>query len=293
MSLFESGDSYGYISLDMLFHHPEEFKPAEVNTKLLDYAYFTCRGGWPESIKDDTERALEQARYFYEGLIEADINKMYKRKINSKRVNNILKSYARGIASEMSIAKIKENIQQNETMEIDQDTINSYLNALRDIYIIEDLPAWNTNLRSKTAIRTSDVRHFVDPSIGCAALNINPGDFLYDLRTFGFFFESLCIRDLRVYTDKLKGKVYHYRDSRGLEADAIIHLNTGEWAAAEVKLSSSDSIDDGAKHLLKLKNDIDTTKAKAPSFLMVITTSQYAYRRDDGVYVVPLGALRD
>lgn len=292
MSLFESGDSYGYVSLDMLFHHPEEFKPAEVNTKLLDYAYFTCRGGWPESIKDDTERALEQARYFYEGLIEADINKMYKRKINSKRVNNILKSYARGIASEMSIAKIKEDIQQNETMEIDQDTINSYLNALRDIYIIEDLPAWITNLRSKTAIRTSDVRHFVDPSIGCAALNINPGDFIYDLRTFGFFFESLCIRDLRVYTDKLKGKVYHYRDSRGLEADAIIHLNTGEWAAAEVKLSSSDSIDEGAKHLLKLKNDIDTTKAKAPSFLMVITTSQYAYRRDDGVYVVPLAALR-
>lgn len=293
MSLYESKDSTGSVSLDMLFHNPDQFKPSNTNAKLLDYAYFTCRGGWPESIKDDTEIALEHARYFYNGLIEADINKMFKRNINSKRVNNILKSYARGIASEMSISKLKEDIEHNETMMIEENTINTYLTALRNLYIIEDLPAWNTNLRSKSAIRTSDVRHFIDPSIGCAALNISPADFIYDLRTFGFFFESLCIRDLRVYADKLKGKVYHYRDSRGLEADAIIQLCTGEWAAVEVKLSSSDSIDEGAKHLIKLKNDIDTTEAKAPSFLMVITTGEYAYRRDDGVYVIPLGALRD
>ena len=293
MTLFESRDGNGEVSLDVLFHHPEEFRSTTCNLKLEDYAYLTCRGGWPEAVKDEHDRALVHARNFYTGLIEDDIDKFLKTKRNKQRVNNVLRSYSRGLASEMSIPKMKEDIAQNEGRSIDEDTVFSYIDVLKRLFIIEELPAWNTNLRSATKIRTSDTHHFVDPSIAAAALEIWPNDLLADLRTFGFFFESLAIRDLRVYSEKLHGSVYHYRDSRGLEADAIIHLWTGEWAAVEVKLSSAESIEEGAKHLLKLKDDIDTAKAKAPSFLMIVTTTPYAYRREDGVYVVPLGCLKD
>ncbi len=293
MTLFESRDGNGEVSLDVLFHHPEEFRSTTCTLKLEDYAYLTCRGGWPEAVKDEHDRALVHARNFYTGLIEDDIDKFLKTKRNKQRVNNVLRSYSRGLASEMSIPKIKEDIAQNEGRSIDEDTVFSYIDVLKRLFIIEELPAWNTNLRSATKIRTSDTHHFVDPSIAAAALEIWPNDLLADLRTFGFFFESLAIRDLRVYSEKLHGSVYHYRDSRGLEADAIIHLWTGEWAAVEVKLSSAESIEEGAKHLLKLKDDIDTAKAKAPSFLMIVTTTPYAYRREDGVYVVPLGCLKD
>jgi uncharacterized protein len=293
MTLFESRDGNGEVSLDVLFHHPEEFRSTTCNLKLEDYAYLTCRGGWPEAVKDEHDRALVHARNFYTGLIEDDIDKFLKTKRNKQRVNNVLRSYSRGLASEMSIPKMKEDIAQNEGRSIDEDTVFSYIDVLKRLFIIEELPAWNTNLRSATKIRTSDTHHFVDPSIAAAALEIWPNDLLADLRTFGFFFESLAIRDLRVYSEKLHGSVYHYRDSRGLEADAIIHLWTGEWAAVEVKLSSAESIEEGAKHLLKLRDDIDTAKAKAPSFLMIVTTTPYAYRREDGVYVVPLGCLKD
>jgi uncharacterized protein len=293
MTLFESMEGTGDVSLDVLFHHPEEFQSATCDLKLEDYAYLTCRGGWPEVLQDEKERALIHARNFYNGLVEEDINKVTKNKKNPKRARNILRSYSRGIAGEMSLKKMKDDISENESEKIDEDTISVYLNALRKLYVIEELPAWNTNLRSKTAIRTSDTHHFVDPSIACAALDIWPNDLLNDLNTFGLLFESLCIRDLRVYSEKLRGNVFHYRDKKEREADAIIHLWTGEWAAVEIKLSSSDSIEEGAKHLLSLKDDIDTTKEKSPSFLMVVTTTPFAYRREDGVYVVPLGCLRD
>ncbi len=293
MSLYESRNGNGGVSLDLLFHRPDEFESATCSLTLEDYAYLTCRGGWPEALFDNHDTALLQARNFYDGLVEDDVNKVLKTRKNKERIKNVMRSYARSTASAMSISRMKNDISLNEGRSIDEDTLVSYLDALKKLFIVEELPAWNTNLRSATKIRTSDTHHFVDPSIACAALDIWPNDLIGDLKTFGFFFESLCVRDLRVYSEKLHGSVYHYRDSRGLEADAIIHLRTGEWAAVEMKLSSSESIEEGAKHLLKLKDDIDTAKVKAPSFLMILTTTPYAYRRKDGVYVVPLGCLKD
>lgn len=181
----------------------------------------------------------------------------------------------------------------NDNASLDEDTISSYIGALKNLFVIEDLTAWNPNLRSKAAIRSANTRHFVDPSIACAALGLGPNDLINDLKTFGLLFESLCIRDIRVYAEKLDGEVFHYRDNTGLEADAVVHLRDGRWGAIEVKLFSDDYIEEGAKNLLALKDKIDTTKMKTPSFLMVVTGTQYAYQRDDGVYVVPLACLKD
>lgn len=274
-------------------NYAEQFESSSCDLTIEDYAYLVCRGGWPVCVGDNKKTALEHAYNFYEGLVEADINKFSKIDKNPQRVRNVIRSYSRGIAGEMSIEKIREDIMANDRSEISVNTISSYLDILKRLFIIEELPSWNINLRSKTRIRTSNVHHFVDPSIACAALEAGPEDMMNDLRNFGFLFESMCIRDLRVYAQKYNGKVFHYRDSRGLETDAIIHLRGGEWAAVEVKLASSDSIEEGADHLLKLRNDIDTSKSKLPSFLLVLTATSYAYRRTDGVYVVPIGCLRD
>ena len=180
----------------------------------------------------------------------------------------------------------------NEEQPLSEETISSYVTALEKLYVIENLPAWNPSLRSKTAVRTSATRHYVDPSIACAALGMGPNDLINDLHTFGLFFESLCVRDLRVYSEALKGGVYHYRDKAGREFDAVIHLRDGRWAPVEVKLANQERIEEAAKSLLAFAADIDTTKMKPPSFLMIVTATQYAYRRTDGVYVVPLGCLR-
>lgn len=188
---------------------------------------------------------------------------------------------------------IADDINANEGLRIDQRTTTSYLNALEKLYVIEEMKAWNPNLRSKTAIRSSNTRHFVDPSLACAALGIGPNDLMNDMNTFGLLFESMCVRDLRVFADKFDGEVLHYRDKDGLEVDAIVHLRNGSWGAIEVRLKSEDLIDEGARHLLSLAGKVDRAKMKAPSFLMVLTASDYAYRRDDGVYVVPLGCLKD
>lgn len=292
MSLFESKDGNGSVSLANLFANAQ-FKPAKCNLSLRDYAYLLCRGGWPQAIGLDKDLALEQVYNFYEGLIHDDINRVFKRAKNPERVKRLMKSYSRAIASSMTNAEIKKDMIVNDEDTLDEDTISSYLNALNKLFIIEELSAWNPNLRSKTAIRTSNTRHFVDPSIACAALGLGPDDLIHDLNTFGLFFESMCVRDLRIFSDKLKGQVYHYRDKSGLEADAIIHLRNGEWAAVEVKLTSQESIEEGAKHLKMLAENIDTKKMKAPSFLMILTATSFAYRREDGVYVVPLGCLKD
>ena len=292
MSLYESRDGNGTVSLETLFENPDDFVPSQCSLGLRDYAYLLCRGGWPSAIGMDREDALEEAYNFYNGLVENDINKMFKRKKNPERVKRLMKSYARAVSTETPNARIRADIISNDEDSLDEDTICSYINALTNLFVIEELPAWNANLRSRTAIRKANVRHFSDPSIGCAAMGLGPEDLIKDLETFGLFFESMCIRDLRVYTESLKGQVYHYRDARGREADAIIHLRNGRWGAVEVKLTSSESIEEGARHLLSLAADIDTEKEKAPSFLMIVTATPYAYRREDGIFVVPLGCLK-
>lgn len=290
MTLFETRDSGGEVSLSTLFEEKNEVA-TQCDLGLQDYAYLTCRGGWPRILGLDHEEALEQAHVFYDGLVYEDINRMFKRAKNPERIKRFMRSYARAVATETSLAEIRKDMDANEEGTLSEETISSYLVALERLYVIENLPAWNPNLRSKTAVRTSDTKHFVDPSIACAALGLGPEDLIADLRTFGLLFESLCVRDLRVYAERLRGHVYHYRDKKGREADAVIHLRDGRWALVEVKLANSDRIDEAAQNLISLAEDIDDEKMKAPSFLMVLTATQYAYRREDGVYVVPIGCL--
>ena len=205
-----------------------------------------------------------------------------------------MRSYARHQGTQASIATLREDLKNNDASSLDENTINSYLDALRKIFVIEDMPAWNPNLRSKTAIRTSDTRYFVDPSIATAALEIGPMDLINDLNTMGLFFETLCVRDLRVFAESLNGKVYHYRDKNGLECDAVIHLRGGRYGLIEIKLGGQSLINDGATTLTALSNQIDTSKMKEPAFKMILTaTGDYAYRRpEDGIYVVPIGCLQ-
>ncbi|MBQ9573518.1 MAG: ATP-binding protein [Acidaminococcaceae bacterium] len=290
MTLFESGDGSGQVSLKELFEG-EPVLGFVNETSLEDYAYLVCRGGWPGIFSVSKEHALRLHENFYEGLIHEDINKVFKNKKNPERLKRVMRAYARAESTETSMESLTEDIRANEGRSIDIRTTASYIEALQRLYVVEEMPAWNPNLRSKTAIRSANTRHFVDPSIACAALEIGPEDLMYDMKTFGLLFESMCVRDLRVYAELLGGTVYHYRDKDGLEADAVIHLKNGKWGAIEVKLRSEDSISEGARHLRMLANKINTEKMKAPSFLMVVTTTEFAYRREDGVYVAPLGCL--
>lgn len=205
-----------------------------------------------------------------------------------------MRSYARNQGSQATNTLLKDDVMANDAESLDTDTVYSYINALKKIFVIEEMEAWNPNLRSKTAIRTSNTRYFVDPSIAVAALGLGPQDLIGDLNTFGLFFETMCIRDLRVFADALNGKVYHFRDKTGLECDAVVHLRNGSYGLIEVKLGGDKLIEEGADNLKTLKNKIDITKMKAPSFLMVlIGVGDYAYKRQDGVYVVPIGCLKD
>ena len=191
-------------------------------------------------------------------------------------------------------SELKFANRRNKTTPISEETVASYVDALRKIFVVEDMPAWNPNLRSKTAIRSSDTRYYIDPSIAAAALGIGPNDLINDLNTFGFLFETLCVRDLRIFADSLGGEVYHYRDKDGQECDAVIHLRNGKYGLIEIKLGGSKLIEDGAKSLKAMKDKIDTDKMNAPSFLMVLTgTGDFAYCRKDGVYVIPIGCLKN
>ena len=290
MSLFESQDSSAEVSLKELFEKQPEINTIK-KTDLEEYAYFVCRGGWPAIFSVDKKYSLKLAQNFYEGLVNEDINKVFNNKKNPDRLMRVLRSYARMVSSEAPLDLIFEDIKTNENATMDIRTVSSYINALERLYVVEQLSAWNPNLRSKTAIRTSHTRHFVDPSIACCALGVGPDDLMNDLKTFGFLFESMCVRDLRIYAQKLDGQIYHYRDKSGLEADAVVHLKNGSWGAIEIKLRSKDNIEEGAKHLLALANKIDETKMKPPSFLMILTAGEYAYKRQDGVYVVPVSCL--
>lgn len=294
MSLWESGESSGEISLADLFSAPKKISATNPLTLAL-VALAVCRGGWPKSLQKKTEKAaLQQAFEYYKAIVNSDISRVDNVKRDAERTKRIMRSYARHQGTQAGIATILADISVNDTENVSDETINSYLSALRKIFVIEDMQAWNPNLRSKTAIRTSDTRYFVDPSVGTAALGLSPNDLIQDLNTFGLFFETLCVRDLRVYTDALGGTVYHYRDRNGLECDAVVHLNNGSYGLVEIKLGGDASIEEGAASLKALAGKIDTDRMKSPAFLMVMTAvSPYAYRRADGVYVVPAGCLKD
>lgn len=292
MSLYESGESNGSISLNDLFNSNVS-QTGINNLSLNDIAYLCCRGGWPRSIFLDKDIALEQPYDYYDAVVNVDISKVDNVERNSERTKNLMKSYARNIGSQASNETIRNDMISNDSFSLDSDTILSYINALKKIFVIEEAPAWNPNLRSKTAIRTSNTRYFIDPSIAVAALGLGPNDLINDLNTFGLIFETLCIRDLRVYAESINGQVYHYRDASDLECDAVIHLRNGSYGLIEIKLGGDKLVNDAAENLLKLQSKIDTSKMKNPSFLMILTAQgNYAYRREDGVYIVPIGCLK-
>ena len=291
MSLWESGESNGGVSLSALFQQPEDVFVANA-LSLDDIAFLTCRGGWPRATVQKKEIALGRAFDYVDAIIKRDISRVDNVRRDQERTRRILRSYARHQGTQTPVSVIADDVRTNEM--VDDKTIYSYIAALKKIFVIEDLPAWNPNLRSKTAIRTSDNRYFVDPSIATAALGLGPKDLMNDLNTFGLVFETLCVRDLRVFADAIDGDVYHYRDKNGLECDAVVHLRNGVYGLIEIKLGGEKLIEDGAKTLKALASKIDTDRMKAPSFLMILTAvGKYAYRREDGIYIVPIGCLKD
>ena len=293
MSLYESGESTGIVSLKDLF----EGKSIEVQQNELDVeeiAFLTCRGGWPWATIISRKVALDQAFDYVDSVIQRDIQRVDKVKRSAERAKLLLRSYARNISQQVSYGTIKKDMLSNDASTLDEDTVADYIKALKKLFVIEDLAAWNPNIRSKAAIRTSDTRHFVDPSIGTAILGVGPKDLINDLKSFGFFFEDMVVRDLRVYAEALDGELYHYRDSSGLECDTVLHRRNGSYALMEVKLGGEQNIEDGAKSMLALAENIDTGKMPAPSFMAVIVgVGQYAFQRKDGVYVIPIGCLKD
>ena len=293
MALYESGESNGTVSLRELFSAPEMIYAKSELTRE-DIAYLICRGGWPEALEMDKEIALDKAFDYVDAIAERDMSRVDKTNRSPERVRRLMRSYARNQASQATFETMAEDMRANEPKALDTDTIASYITALRKLFVVEESEAWNPNLRSKTAIRTSNTRYFTDPSIASASLGIGPNDLLNDFNTFGLLFETLAVRDLRTYADALMGKVAHYRDVTNLECDAIVHLRDGNYGLVEIKIGGDNLIKEGAESLKKLRDKIDTTKMKKPSFLMVlIGIGEIAYRRDDGVYVVPLGCLKD
>lgn len=291
MSLYESGDSTGDVSLKDLFENNTVDGESDMTIDRL--AFLACRGGWPQAIDMRDDIALDQERDYYDAVVRSDINRADNIQKNAEKVRRLMRSYARNQGSQVPNTVLARDVSANDEESMSQETVATYLNALRKIFVVEDMPAWNPNLRSKTAIRSSDTRYYVDPSIAVAALGIGPNDLINDLNTFGFIFETLCVRDLRVFADALDGQVYHYRDKDGQECDAVIHLRNGQYGLIEIKLGGDKLIEEGAQSLKKMESKIDTDKMKAPSFLMVLTgVGGYAYRRKDGVCVVPIGCLR-
>lgn len=293
MSLYESGDSTGEVSLKDLFDGMTDIDGAS-SLSIDRLAFLVCRGGWPQAVDMRDEIALDQAMDYFDAVVRSDINRADDVQKNPVKVRRLMRSYARNLGSQVPNTVLAQDVSANDETPISDETVASYLNALRKIFVVEDMPAWNPNLRSKTAIRASDTRYYIDPSIAAAALGIGPNDLVNDLKTFGFLFETLCIRDLRVFADALNGEVYHYRDKDGQECDAVVHLKNGKYGLIEIKLGGDKLIEEGAKSLKKMEAKIDTDKMNAPSFLMVLTgTGDYAYRRQDGVCVVPIGCLKN
>lgn len=293
MSLYESGESTGSISLSDLFEG-KSFEVLQNEMDIDELAYLICRGGWPWATLIPKEVALDQAFDYVDSVVQKDIQRVDKIKRSPDRARLLLRSYARNISQQISYATIRKDMLANDASTLDEDTVADYVKALKKLFVIEDLAAWNPNIRSKAAIRTSDTRHFVHPSIGTAALRLGPKDLINDLQSFGLFFEDLVVRDLRVYAEALDGELYHYRDSSGLECDTVLHRRNGSYALLEVKIGGENRINEGAANLLALAKNIDTNKMSAPSFMAVIIgVGKYAYQRKDGVYVIPIGCLKD
>ena len=293
MSLFESGDSTGEVSLNQLFGNPSVIDGMN-NLSIEKLAFLICRGGWPHAVVMKEKPALLQAEDYYEAVIKSDINRADGVSKNPERVKRLMRSFARNQGTQISNTMLRDDIISNDTESLNEDTIASYINALKNIFVVEDMPAWNPNLRSKTSIRTSDTRYYVDPSIAVAALGIGPKDLTNDLNTMGLLFETLCVRDLRVYAESIGGNVLHYRDKSGLECDTVIHLKNGRYGLVEIKLGGQKFIEDAAENLKSLSNKIDTSKMPAPSFLMiVIGIGEFAYKREDGIFIVPIGCLKN
>ena len=295
MTLWESKESKGTVSLKDLFEGGENF-PWDMNTEftLDDVAFLLCRGGWPIAVQAPRDIALEITKNYYGGLFvfEDSENERFRNK-KPEVLRMILRSYARNISTEAAVSTIISDIRQSNERTMDTKTYDDYKEALKDLYIIEDMEAWNPNIRSKTSIRSTPTRHFVDTSIACRSLGVSPKDLMNDLESFGLFFEDFAVRDLRVYADNLGGVVRHYRDNAGLECDAVVHLEDGRWGGIEIKLGGDDLIDDGAASLKKLRDKIvGKSDEKAPSFLLVLTAVGGAYRREDGVFVAPINLLR-
>ena len=291
MSLFETQDSTGEISLQALFDGKTNLE-GKSSLSVEQLAFIINRGGWPSVAREKNEKiALAIAEDYVEAIANEDISKADGTWKNPDRVKNLLRSLSRNISSEAKTTTILRDLAENDE-NLSQVTIDQYINALRKIFVVEDLPAWNVSLRSKSAIRTTAKRHFTDPSIAAASLRATPKRLLSDFKTFGFLFESLCIRDLRIYAQSIDGSVYHYRDKSGLEIDAIIQLADGRWGAVEIKMGAGE-IEDASENLLKLHRKVDTEKANDPSFLMVLTGTEYAFQMENGVWVVPLGCLRN
>lgn len=293
MSLYESGESTGEVSLSRLFEGKGEVD-GESKLDLERIAFLICRGGWPRSIDMRDKIALNQAIDYYDAVVHSDINRADGVKKNPERVKQLMRSLARNQGQQIANTAIAADIAVNDESTINQETVAGYISALKKIFVVEDMPAWNPNLRSKSAIRTSDTRYFVDASIAAAALGIGPNDLINDLNTMGFLFETMCVRDLRVYAEALGGSVYHFRNKAGLECDAVVHLRNGSYGLIEIKLGGEKLIREGVETLTSLTESIDTSKMKEPAFRMILTAAdQYAYRREDGICIVPVGCLKD
>lgn len=295
MSLYESEESKGTVSLAELFENPTlEYFDINDDFQISDVAYLICRGGWPISVQDDKDLGLEITRNYYDSLFvfENSENEKFRNK-KPEIFKMILRSYARNISTEAPNSTIIEDVKSSNSRTMDPKTYDEYMDALKDLYIIEDIQAWNPNIRSKTSIRTTDTRHFVDTSIACRALNIAPNDLLNDLKSFGLFFEDFAVRDLSIYASTLDGEVRHYRDNAGLECDAVLHLPNGKWAAIEIKLGGEKLINEGVESLTLLKEKLaNKSDETPPTFMMVLTACGSLYRRPDGIYVVPINCLK-
>ncbi len=296
MSLWESQESKGSVSLSALFDGKEDEFPWDINQdfSLEDVAYLLCRGGWPISVRAPRDIALEVTKNYWNGLFvfEDCENERFRNK-KPEVLRMIVRSYARHISTEAAASTIIADVRQSNERTMDAKTFADYMEALNDLYILEDMRAWNPNIRSKTSIRSTPTRHFVDTSIACRALGVSPKDLMGDLESFGLFFEDMAVRDLRIYTESLGGEVLHYRDNAGLECDAVLHLDDGRWGAVEIKLGGDDNIEAGASTLKQLKSKIEEkSDENAPSFLLVLTAVGGAYRREDGVFVAPINLLK-
>jgi predicted AAA+ superfamily ATPase len=292
MSLWESEESTGDVCLQALFDGDLAIQ-GENKHRLEDIAFMLCRGGWPSALGRSTRAALRVASDYYDAVIKTDFVRVDNTLRNQNRSRMLLRSLARLQGTQTSIGVIRQDMLSNDDNTLAENTVASYIEALRKIFIVEDMPAWSTNLRSKTVIRTSPTRYFVDPSIAVAAMGISPKDLISDLKTFGFLFEAMAIRDLRVYADALDAKVYHYRDKDELECDVVMELRNGRYALIEIKLGGQENVNMAAHQLQQLASKIDTARVGEPAFRMVLTAvGDKAFQMQDGTLVVPIGCLK-